>query len=120
MKIHKELKYATFEYEEESKDFSILTKPFGESTSARQSITLNKVYAFAFMRFVIRMAQRNWLRTKPPQEDPDAPYTGLTPQDIGPNWRDAQLTSKCQQAFEFAQEDQDLPLDHPDQTEFTY
>ena len=104
MKIHKELKYATFEYEEESKDFSILTKPFGESTSARQSITLNKVYAFAFMRFVIRMAQRNWLRTKPPQEDPDAPYTGLTPQDI----------------FEFAQEDQDLPPDHPDQTELTY
>jgi hypothetical protein len=27
-------------------------------------IELNKVYAFAFMRFVVRMAQRNWLRTK--------------------------------------------------------
>ena len=28
------------------------------------SIELNKVYAFAFMRFVVRMAQRNWLRSK--------------------------------------------------------
>ena len=27
-------------------------------------IELNKVYAFAFMRFVVRMAQRNWLRSK--------------------------------------------------------
>ena len=26
-------------------------------------IELNKVYAFAFMRFVVRMAQRNWLRS---------------------------------------------------------
>ena len=26
-------------------------------------IQLNKIYAFAFMRFVVRMAQRNWLRS---------------------------------------------------------
>jgi hypothetical protein len=39
-------------------------------------IQLNKIYAFAFMRFVVRMAQRNWLRatktnikTKEPRED---------------------------------------------------
>tara|TARA_Y100001936_G_C15829846_1_gene536198 strand:+ start:457 stop:732 length:276 start_codon:yes stop_codon:yes gene_type:complete len=62
MKITKELKHATFEYDEEAKEFNILTKPFGESTTGRNSITLNKVYAFAFMRFVVRMAQRNWLR----------------------------------------------------------
>ena len=31
---------------------------------ARGEVTLNKVYAFAFMRFVVRMAQRNWLRDK--------------------------------------------------------
>ena len=28
------------------------------------NLSLNKVYAFAFMRFVVRMAQRNWLRSK--------------------------------------------------------
>ena len=27
-------------------------------------VELNKVYAFAFMRFVVRMAQRNWFRVK--------------------------------------------------------
>ena len=32
-------------------------------------IQLNKVYAFAFMRFVIRMAQRNWLRNKKPLDN---------------------------------------------------
>ncbi len=55
MKINKELKYATFEYDEETKVFTIFQEDGG-------NIKLNKVYAFAFMRFVIRMAQRNWLR----------------------------------------------------------
>ena len=55
MNIKKELKNATFEYNEESKSFTIL-EPDGNQ------VTLNKVYAFAFMRFVVRMAQRNWLR----------------------------------------------------------
>lgn len=57
MVIKKELKNATFEYDEEKKSFVI-------SSQNGQSIELNKVYAFAFMRFVVRMAQRNWLRTK--------------------------------------------------------
>ena len=57
MIIKKELKNATFEYDEEKKSFLVTSKD-GES------IELNKVYAFAFMRFVVRMAQRNWLRTK--------------------------------------------------------
>lgn len=56
MKITKELKNATFEYDEVEKSFTIKEEG-GE-------ITLNKVYAFAFMRFVVRMAQRNWLRDK--------------------------------------------------------
>tara|TARA_R110002020_G_scaffold180152_1_gene374225 strand:+ start:15786 stop:16031 length:246 start_codon:yes stop_codon:yes gene_type:complete len=56
MKITKELKNATFEYDEVEKSFTIKEES-GE-------ITLNKVYAFAFMRFVVRMAQRNWLRNK--------------------------------------------------------
>jgi len=55
MIIKKELKNATFEYDEEKKCFYIVSKE-GER------IELNKVYAFAFMRFVVRMAQRNWLR----------------------------------------------------------
>ena len=55
MKITKELKYATFEYDEEEKDFVI-------EEQDGNKVILNKVYAFAFMRFVIRMAQRNWLR----------------------------------------------------------
>lgn len=55
MKITKELKYATFEYDEEEKDFVIKEEDGNK-------VILNKVYAFAFMRFVIRMAQRNWFR----------------------------------------------------------
>lgn len=57
MKIKKELKNATFEYDEEAKSFTI--SGASEDSSA---VELNKVYAFAFMRFVVRMAQRNWLR----------------------------------------------------------
>ena len=56
MKIRKDLKNATFEYDEVEKSFAIKQEG-GE-------VTLNKVYAFAFMRFVVRMAQRNWLRNK--------------------------------------------------------
>ena len=55
MIISKELKYATFEWDDEDKTFTI-TEEDGNR------VILNKVYAFAFMRFVVRMAQRNWLR----------------------------------------------------------
>jgi hypothetical protein len=57
MKIKKKLKYAEFEWDEENKSFMI-TEEDGNR------VTLNKVYAFAFMRFVVRMAQRNWLKGK--------------------------------------------------------
>tara|TARA_Y100000310_G_C20512632_1_gene729627 strand:- start:507 stop:821 length:315 start_codon:yes stop_codon:yes gene_type:complete len=57
MKISKNLKFADFSYNEESKTFTISDKQGGE-------VELNKVYSFAFMRFVIRIAQRNWLRVK--------------------------------------------------------
>ena len=59
MTIRKELKNITFEYDEEKKMFTIL-----EADGFHGCIELNKVYAFAFMRFVVRVAQRNWLRTK--------------------------------------------------------
>ena len=55
MIIKKQLKNSTFEYDEEKKSFVIK----GQND---QFIELNKVYAFAFMRFVVRMAQRNWFR----------------------------------------------------------
>tara|TARA_B100001248_G_C27095974_1_gene324761 strand:+ start:273 stop:524 length:252 start_codon:yes stop_codon:yes gene_type:complete len=57
-KITKELKNATFIYDEEKKTFTIM-----EADGFNGYIELNKVYAFAFMRFVVRMAQRNWLRS---------------------------------------------------------
>ena len=60
MKIKKELKHAEFEYDEETKKFLII------DTEDGGVVELNKVYAFAFMRFVVRMAQRNWLRSKKP------------------------------------------------------
>ena len=55
-KITKQLKHAEFEYDEESKQFRVQD---GEGNE----VVLNKIYAFALMRFVIRMAQRNWLRS---------------------------------------------------------
>jgi hypothetical protein len=69
MKIKKNLKYATFEWDDEEKSFTI-TEEDGNR------VILNKVYAFAFMRFVVRMAQRNWFRkikdkaTNKPKENP--------------------------------------------------
>jgi len=57
-RITKELKSFTFEYDEERKVFTI-----SEADGMLGCIELNKVYAFAFMRFVIRMAQKNWLRS---------------------------------------------------------
>ena len=56
MNITKKLKHINFEWSESEKTFTI-TEEDGNR------VILNKVYAFAFMRFVVRMAQRNWLRT---------------------------------------------------------
>ena len=86
MKIKKELKNATFEYDEETKSFTISGVDELYST-----VELNKVYAFAFMRFVVRMAQRNWLRNKPIKKEKNKP---------------AKLA--------------EYPFDDPNQTEFTY
>ena len=55
MKIIKELKFATFEWDEENKSFYVTDK-------SGNSITLNKIYGFALMRFIIRIAQKNFLR----------------------------------------------------------
>jgi hypothetical protein len=57
-KITKQLKNATFEYDEDKKVFTLY-----DHDGFNGTIELNKIYAFAFMRFVVRMAQRNWLRS---------------------------------------------------------
>ena len=62
-KIKKELKNATFIYDEESKTFTLYNRDGLSGT-----IELKKIYAFAFMRFVVRMAQRNWLRPNKKQK----------------------------------------------------
>jgi hypothetical protein len=62
-KIRRELKFATFEYDEDDKTITIETKSEEEGmhpTNGR--IHLNKVYSFALLRFVIRIAQHNWFR----------------------------------------------------------
>jgi hypothetical protein len=60
MKITKELKYATFEWEEETKTFSV-------TDANNNNIELNKIYGFALMRFIIRIAQRNFLKNPLPK-----------------------------------------------------
>jgi len=57
-KITKQLKNATFEYDEDKKVFTLY-----DHDGFNGTIELNKIYAFAFMRFVVRMAKRNWLRS---------------------------------------------------------
>ena len=58
MSIVKNLKFASFEWDEEKQLFTI-TNAEGEK------ISLNKTYSFAFTRFFVRVAQKNWLRSKP-------------------------------------------------------
>ena len=60
MKISKELKYATFEWEEETKTFRV-------TDANNNTIELNKIYGFALMRFIIRIAQRNFLKKPLPK-----------------------------------------------------
>ena len=79
--IRKELKFANFEYNEDEKTILIETRSaeepvmgYGETEEEYAKrvdehippitgrIHLNKVYSFALLRFVIRIAQRNWFR----------------------------------------------------------
>jgi len=55
-KIIKELKFAKFIYNKNNKMFTLADK------RNLDHITLNKTYSFAFMRFLIRIASRNWFR----------------------------------------------------------
>ena len=64
MKIKRTLKYGSFSWDDETKKFTIEHRG--------QSIELNKIYAFAFLRFAFSIAQRNWFRkiAKPKIEIP--------------------------------------------------
>ena len=64
MLINKDLKNVSFTYDESSKLFSI-KKSDGE-------VNLNTVESFAFLRFLIRISQRNWLRKKPIENRPNS------------------------------------------------
>ena len=54
MKIKRTLKYGSFSWDDETKKFTVEHRG--------QSIELNKIYAFAFLRFAFSIAQRNWFR----------------------------------------------------------
>jgi hypothetical protein len=54
MKVERKLKYGSFSWDDETKKFIVEHKG--------QSIELNKIYAFAFLRFAFSIAQRNWFR----------------------------------------------------------
>lgn len=60
--IVKQLKFGRFTWDEENKVFTLETLDHDENVTGK--LQLNKVYAFAFMRFVVRMAQRNWFRKR--------------------------------------------------------
>jgi len=65
--IRRELKFATFEYDETEKTITIETRLDDSDKEiplfpVNGRIKLNAVYSFALLRFVIRIAQRNWFR----------------------------------------------------------
>jgi len=62
MKIKRELKFAAFEWDDEEKSITIETMRTEEPHLVNGRIKLDKVYAFSLMRFVVRIAQRNWFR----------------------------------------------------------
>ena len=75
MKIKRELKHGSFEWNDETKMFKI--------TNGEYSIELGKVYAFAFLRFVFRIAQRNWFRKMEVKPKKNKSKVVLTQQEEG-------------------------------------
>ena len=63
-KIVKELKFGTFIWNEDDGTFTI-ESPKGNT------IKLNKVYSFALMRFIIRIAQKNFAKNILPKKKVD-------------------------------------------------
>lgn len=80
MIINKDLKNISFQYSEEDKSFTII------DTKDGAAVELNKVESFAFMRFLVRVSQRNWLRKKPAQKksaaENDWPEVNINPEQL--------------------------------------
>lgn len=88
MKIKKELKNINFIYDESSQKFNLIDQNGNE-------IELNKIYAFAFTRFVVRMAQKNWLRDKKNVDKDEANIVSLIEDEpIDPNQTTFQWTQE--------------------------
>ena len=75
MKIERKLKYGSFGWDDETKKFTVEHKG--------QSIELNKIYAFAFLRFAFSVAQRNWFRKlEKPKVDKKIPLQKICDKNI--------------------------------------
>ena len=80
-------------------------KTFSISDKDGHGVELNKVYSFAFMRFVIRIAQRNWLRTKKIVDKPSKDMLDLPEVD-------AEAIEELQQSLMFEDYESELPKVH--------
>ena len=79
MKIERKLKYGSFGWDDETKKFTVEHKG--------QSIELNKIYAFAFLRFAFSVAQRNWFRKlEKPKADKKIPLQKICDKNIRDGW----------------------------------
>ena len=74
MKIKRTLKYGSFSWDDETKKFTVEHKG--------QSIELNKIYAFAFLRFAFSIAQRNWLRKQEKPKKIEMPDKEILAEEI--------------------------------------
>ena len=74
MKIERKLKYGSFGWDDETKMFTVEHKG--------QSIKLNKIYAFAFLRFAFSIAQRNWFRKQEKPKKIEMPDKEILAEEI--------------------------------------
>ena len=74
MKIKRTLKYGSFSWDDETKKFTVEHKG--------QSIELNKIYAFAFLRFAFSVAQRNWFRKQEKPKKIEMPDKEILAEEI--------------------------------------
>ena len=74
MKIKRTLKYGSFGWDDETKKFTVEYKG--------QSIELNKIYAFAFLRFAFSVAQRNWFRKQEKPKKIEMPDKEILTEEI--------------------------------------
>ena len=74
MKIKRTLKYGSFGWDDETKKFTVEYKG--------QSIELNKIYDFAFLRFAFSVAQRNWFRKQEKPKKIEMPDKEILAEEI--------------------------------------